>query len=81
MKVRKTFHLDANAHFPLSSPLSSSPRPYTEQAGTGGGLRLGQMSSDRRPRIPGSPRYEVVCFQHRTPTRTFIYPQGPAAPL
>lgn len=82
MKGRKTFHLDANApHFPLHPPLSCSSRSRTEQAGAGGGLSRGQMSSDRRPRAQGSQGDEVVCFQHRTLTLTFIYPRSPAAPL
>lgn len=46
-----------------------------------GGLSWGQMSSDRRPRTPSSPWDEVVCFQRRTLTLTFIYPREPAASL
>lgn len=79
---RKTFHLDANAHFLFYPLLAGSSRFWTEQAGTAaGGLSGRQMSSDRRSRALSSGWDEVVCLQHRTLTLTFICSRGLAATL
>lgn len=75
------FRCKCSSFSSLPMSLPSHPGSAMEQVGTGGGLSQGQMSSDRRPCARGSRRDEVVRFQHWTATLTFIYPQGPAAPL